>query len=143
MSPRAVSGRPDPEKIEEKPRLTAAQMAALKEREPAKLELAASDHAKGYVRAHRDAVVHVTKRDQATKEILQVCPVTILAKDHAEMHARSPGFLATMRCAHCRLTAPTSEFVWHEGGEACDAKWEPPAPPQDAKKEETSAALLG
>jgi hypothetical protein len=131
MSPAAQSGRPEPAK------LTAAQMAAAKEKAPHAIELAAHDHAKGYVRAHRDAVVHVTRRDQKTEEILQVCPVTILPADHAEMHARSPGFLATMRCAHCRLVAPVSEFVWHEGGERCDAEWKPPvAPAAPAEKEE-------
>jgi hypothetical protein len=73
-------------------------------------ELSEHDRARGYVRPHRDAVVHVQGEGRR-------CPVTILPRDHAAMHARTPGLLTTMKCTACRATFPASAFVWHGSSE--------------------------
>jgi hypothetical protein len=65
----------------------------------------AAEAAKGYVRPHRDAVVHVIAGKR--------CPVTILPADHADFHARQPGVIDKVRCSACRRDFPASEFVWH------------------------------
>ena len=69
-----------------------------------------ADAAHGYVRPHRDAVVH-QKRDGAGK--LTPCPVTILRRDHSDFHARQPGVIDRVECSTCRGTFPAAEFVWH------------------------------
>lgn len=65
---------------------------------------------RGYVRPHRDAVVHV-RRDGGGKPMK--CPVTILPKDHADFHARSPGVIDVVNCTACRAPFKASEFVWN------------------------------
>ncbi len=64
-----------------------------------------ADAAQGYVRPHRDAVVHMING--------KPCPVTILRGDHADFHARQPGVIDAVRCSACRRDFPASEFVWH------------------------------
>jgi hypothetical protein len=71
--------------------------------------LTVHDETKGYVRPHRDAVVHVRGA--------QRCPVTILRPDHADFHARTPGVLDRVTCTTCRREFPASEFVWHGSDE--------------------------
>ena len=68
-----------------------------------------AEASRGYVRPHRDAVVHVVGGKR--------CPVTILRSDVADFHARTPGVLDRLTCSACRVNAPASDFVWHEGGE--------------------------
>jgi hypothetical protein len=63
------------------------------------------DASKGFVRPHRDAVVHVKGTER--------CPVTILRPDHADFHARQPGVIDAVRCSACRKDFPAQEFVWH------------------------------
>lgn len=63
----------------------------------------------GYVRPHRDAVVHVVAGKR--------CPVTILRSDHADFHARTPGILDRITCSTCRVNALASDFVWHGSDE--------------------------
>ena len=64
-----------------------------------------ADAAQGYVRPHRDAVVHMING--------KPCPVTILRGDHADFHARQPGVIDAVRCSACRRDFPAGEFVWH------------------------------
>jgi len=69
----------------------------------------ATEAAKGYVRPHRDAVVHMLGG--------KPCPVTILPADHAEFHARQPGVIDRVKCSTCRREFPAAEFRWHGTGE--------------------------
>jgi hypothetical protein len=81
---------------------------------PAPVELSDHDRAKGFRVPLRDAVVHVRVAASADgKTAEQRCPVTILPRDHAEMHAKNPGLLVSMKCSACKQVAPTKNFVWH------------------------------
>jgi hypothetical protein len=65
------------------------------------------DLARGYARPRRDAAVHAACGQ-----------LVILRKDEAEMFARSPGVLGTLRCPHCRNEKrPVREFKWQKGGQ--------------------------
>ena len=67
------------------------------------------DAVKGFVRPLRDAVQHVIGEKR--------CPITIIRRDHADFHARSPGVIDRVQCSTCRGTFAAKDFVWAGGDE--------------------------